>query len=354
MMWQMIGQDRAVSLLQRSLEMGALAHAYLFVGPAHVGKMTLAIKLAKALNCTAAEPPCGECLSCQKIASNKHADVQVIDLDHRGDLTEAESRVKIGVGQIEQVQHSASLPPFEGRYKVFIIDRADLLSIGAANRLLKTLEEPEDNTVFVLLTTSEQLLPLTVISRCQRVELYPVAINELEEILKSNWVSDPAKARLLTRLSRGCPGWALAAIHDERLLGQRDEYLDEIMSIAHADYDERFTYAGRLAAQFQQNRELVQERLGLWLGWWRDLLLVKAGSADDITNIDRLDTLVEMAGGYSLTQTRDFINSIRAAYQQLGQNANAQLVLEVLMLDLPVVGDRGGGRYAAQIEVKHG
>jgi len=353
-MWQIIGQDRAVSLLRRSLEIGALAHAYLFVGPAHVGKMTLAINLAQALNCTAAEPPCGECASCQKIASSKHADVQIIDLNQNEDLTRGESRVKIGVDQIEQVQHSASLPPFEGRYKVFIIDRADLLSIGAANRLLKTLEEPEDKSVFVLLTASEYFLPLTVISRCQRVELYPVAIDKLEEILNNDRVTDLARAKLLARLSRGCPGWALSVIRDERLLRQRDEYLNELIDIDGADYDERFAYAGRLAARFQQNRDLVQERLGLWLDWWRDLLLVKAGSADDITNIDRLDTLVEMAGSYSLGQIRDFINSIRAASQQLGQNANAQLVLEVLMLDLPKVGNLEDGGYAAQIEVKHG
>ena len=353
-MWQIIGQNRAVSLLRRSLEIGALAHAYLFVGPAHVGKMLLAVNLAQALNCTAAEPPCGECTSCQKIALSKHADVQIIELNQSEDLTEAENRVKIGVDQIKQLQHSTSLPPFEGRCKVFIIDRAEFLSIGAANRLLKTLEEPEDKVIFILLTTSEQFLPVTVISRCQRVELFPMAINELEEILKSSWVTDPAKAKLLARLSRGCPGWALSAIRDDHLLKQRDECLDELIDIVDADYDERFTHAARLAARFQQNRDPVQERLGLWLDWWRDLLLVKAGSVDDITNIDRLATLVEIAGNYGLRQIRDCINSIRAASQQLGQNANAQLVLEVLMLDLPEVRGRDGGRNAAQIEVKHG
>ena len=79
-MWQAIGQSRAVSLLQRSLERGALAHAYLFVGLPHIGKMTLALNLAQALNCESAKPPCGECASCQKIARGMHADVQIIGL----------------------------------------------------------------------------------------------------------------------------------------------------------------------------------------------------------------------------------------------------------------------------------
>src|SRR3989304_2552198 len=101
-MWQVIGQTRAVSLLQRGLETGSLAHAYLFVGLAHVGKMTLALNLAQALNCAATEPPCGECVSCQKIASVKHADVQIVGLSRDGDSAEARPRAEISIDQIRQ------------------------------------------------------------------------------------------------------------------------------------------------------------------------------------------------------------------------------------------------------------
>jgi len=118
-MWQVVGQNRVVSLLQRSLERKALAHAYLFVGPRHVGKMTLALNLAQALNCEAADPPCAVCASCQKIASAKHADVQIIGLVNDANSAGAKPRAEIGIDQIRQTQHSSSLPPFEGRYKVF-------------------------------------------------------------------------------------------------------------------------------------------------------------------------------------------------------------------------------------------
>lgn len=151
-MWKVVGQTRAVSLLQHSLERGLLAHAYLFVGPPHVGKMTLALNLAQALNCEAAAPPCGECAACQKIALVKHADVQVIGLVDGSNSVEARSRAEIGIDQIREIQHSSSLPPFEGRYKVFIIDGAELLSTEAANCLLKTLEEPVDRVMFILLS----------------------------------------------------------------------------------------------------------------------------------------------------------------------------------------------------------
>jgi len=302
--------------------------------------MTLALNLAQALNCEASERPCGQCDACQKIALAKHADVQVIGLSHDGDSAEARSRAEISIDQIREVQHSTSLPPFEGRCKVFIIEGAELLSSEAANCLLKTLEEPVGRVVFILLATSEQLLPATVVSRCQRVELLPLAVTEVEAALNKKWGIEPPRAELLARLSRGCPGWAVSAGLDGGLLQRRAERLDELVGIISADCEERFTYAAQLATEFGQNRALVQERLALWLDWWRDLLLVRVGLSGDITNVDRSAELVDMARGYSLAQIRAFINSIRAAGEQLRQNANPRLVLEVLMLSLPEAGGR--------------
>jgi len=333
--WQVVGQNRAVSLFQRSLEREAVAHAYLLVGPPHVGKMTLALDLAKALNCEASEPPCGVCDSCQKIALAKHADVQIIGLTRDGNSAETKPRVEISIDQIRQMQHSASLPPFEGRCKVFIIDGAELLSNEAANCLLKTLEEPVGKVIFVLLTTNERLLPATVISRCQRLELPPLAATEVEATLNSRWGVEPQKARLLARLSHGCLGWALSAAHNGGLLERRAERMDRLLNVIDADCEERFAYATQLAAQFSQNRGLVQEILDLWLDYWRDLLLIKAGCDDTITNADMLATLVDQAKGYSLVQVKSFINSLQAAEEQLRQNANPRLVLEVLMLSIP-------------------
>ncbi len=350
-MWQVVGQDRVVSLLQRSLEKESLAHAYLLIGPPHVGKMTLALNLAQALNCEAAERPCGECVPCQKIASANHADVQVIGLTQ--DENSAEAKL-ISTDQIKEMQHSTSLPPFEGKCKVFIIEDAELLSIEAANRMLKTLEEPTDKVVFILLTMNDRHLPQTVVSRCQRLELAPLAATEVEAALNSRWGIEPEKAKLLARLSHGCLGWALSAAFEDSLLQQRAEKLERLLEIIKADYEERFAYANQLATQFTQNRGSVQEVLDWWLDWWRDLMLVKIGCRDIITNVDRLDTLVEMAKGYRLAQIREFINSIQAAGKQLRQNANPRLVLEVLMLDMPGKEGRGKQSLATRLAVKNG
>ncbi len=334
-MWQIIGQDRAVAMLQRSLERG-VSHAFLFTGPEHVGKMTLAIELARALNCAAAQPPCGECPTCRRIGAGQYADVRVIDLN--AEPAESRSRTEISIEQVRDMQHAASLPPFEGRCKVFIINQAELLSTEAANCLLKTLEEPADKVVFVLLAQSESSLPPTVVSRCQKVELRPAALNDLEAGLVGRLDLEPTRARLLARLANGCPGWAVAAVRDSALLQQRARYIEELFGLNEADMAERFAVAGRWANQFTQDRNAVTDKLALWTDLWRDVLLINAGCAASATNIDQLGILTKMARNYSMPQIKDFIEGIRSAGIQLRQNANARLALEVLMLAIPVPG----------------
>jgi len=333
-MWQVVGQDRAVTLLQRNLERGSVAQAYLLVGPPQVGKLTLALAVAQAINCEVAEPPCGECDPCRKVASGKHADVQVIGLSSNGNSND-KPRAEISIDQVREMQHSSSLPPFEGRHKVFIIDGAELMSNEAANCLLKTLEEPSEGVIFILLTANDSVLPDTVVSRCQRLELRPLPTSQVETALSERRSLESTKTELLSRLCHGRLGWALTAADDDGLLQRRDQLMEKLVEVIRGDNELRFDYAAQLAAQFSQNRASVQEVLDLWLDWWRDLLLVKLGATDTITNVDHEVEVVDMERGYSLVQIRAFINSIQAAGEQLRQNANPRLVLEVLMLGIP-------------------
>lgn len=346
-MWPVVGQTRVVSLLQRALEKGRLAHAYLMVGPPHVGKMTLALILAQALNCEGGEPPCGGCVSCQKIASGGHADVQTVGLISNGNASEGKLRAEISTNQIKEILHSSSLPPFEGKHRVIIIDGAELLSTEAANRLLKTLEEPAGKVLFILLATRERMLPVTVVSRCQRLELLPLPAAEIETVLGSRWGVEPSRAKLLARLSHGGLGWAVSAASGDDWLKQRAERMDRLLGIIDGDYDVRFVYAAQLAAQFSQNRGLVQGVLDFWLDWWRDLLLVKVGCRDAVTNIDQLAGLEARARGYSLAQIRSVMSGLQAAGEQLRQNAHPRLVLEMVMLEIPRKEERSGEKVTA-------
>ena len=177
-MWQTSGQDRLIGFLKDSIGRGSLAHAYLFVGPPQVGKITLAIDLARALNCPSAESPCGTCRTCQRIGEGKHPDVVIINKNTGRDAKDRKKSTEISIDTIRDfLQKSSNLPPYEGKFKIYIIDDADLMSVEAANCLLKTLEEPPPHVVIILLTSEEKLLLPTVVSRCQRFELKPVAIS---------------------------------------------------------------------------------------------------------------------------------------------------------------------------------
>lgn len=325
-MWQVRGQDRILALLDSSLKLNSVAHAYLLVGPDHVGKRTLALNLAQALNCDEADRPCGQCRSCLRILENKHADIAVVGLG---------SRVEIGIDDIRELQHSANLPPYEGKYKVFVIEDAQYLSTEAGNSLLKVLEEPPPQVVWLLLATQGQRVLPTVASRCQRLELKPMALGQIEEVLANSYEVEPSKARLLAHLCQGCLGWALSVLADENLFQQRCQTVDKLSSLLTSSLEERFAYAQVVAARITQNRKFTDQMVGIWLSWWRDLMLIKGNCKEAISNIDYEAVLEQQAGALSLSEIRGFISRLCLVRQEISQNVNARLALESLMLNMP-------------------
>ena len=325
-MWQVIGQEKILSLLDYSLKTNAVAHAYLLVGPRHMGKGTLAINLAQALNCDGPELPCGQCHSCQRILEGKHADVTPIGLD---------SKTEIGIDDIRGLQRLANLPPYEGKCKVFIIDDAEYLSTEAANSLLKILEEPPPRVVWLLLAAEEERLLPTIVSRCQRLELKPVPSERVQEVLVNSYNVDADKAKLLTQLCHGRLGWALLALVNDDILEQRAQRIDKLVSLLIAGLGQRFAYAQELASQFSQNRRVGAEIIEIWLDWWRDLMLIKGGCQDAITNVDYKIALEEQARGLSLSDIKVFLANLCLLQEEISKNVNPRLAWEWLMLNLP-------------------
>jgi DNA polymerase-3 subunit delta' len=329
-MWQVIGQDKILSLLDYSLKTDAVAHAYLLVGPRHVGKGTLAINLAQALNCDGPELPCGQCRSCQRILEGKHADVTPIGLD---------SKTEIGIDDIRGLQRLANLPPYEGKCKVFIIDEAEYLSTEAANSLLKILEEPPQRVVWLLLASEEEHLLPTIISRCQRLELKPVPSERIEGVLVNSYNVDADKAKLLTQLCHGRLGWALSALKNGDILEQRSQRIDKLVSLLTASLEQRFAYAQELANQFSQDRRAGTEIIEIWLDWWRDLMLIKGGCQEAIINVDYETVLKKQARGLSLSEIEGFLANLDLLQEAISKNVNTRLAWEWLMLNLPKRGN---------------
>ena len=238
-MWQTIGQDEAVASLQKAIQQGNLAHAYLLVGPEHVGKTTLAIDIARALNCQNNDPPCNECESCRRILNNNHTDITIVDLNYSTNSSEEKSRTKISIDDIKEIERQANLSPYGGKCRVFIVDGAENLSTEAANSFLKTLEEPPGKVFFILLSSDEKQLLPTLVSRCQRIELKRMGNSEIKKILIDSYGFDDYKADLLARLSEGCIGWAFSVSTDEGFLKDRTEKLSEMEILLRAGIDER-------------------------------------------------------------------------------------------------------------------
>ncbi len=335
-MWQVYGQDHIFRKLEASLKQGRAAHAYLLVGPPHVGKMTLALNLAQGVNCLRGPgEPCGDCGQCTRISRGHHADLRVVGLGHSEEGEPA--RTVIGIGDVREVLRQVNLKPYEGACTVIIFDRAELMSEDAANALLKTLEEPPPQVLILLLTAdAEGILP-TVRSRCRPLVLLPVPKDRMVETLVKEHHTSPEEAERLARLARGCPGWAITALAEgEEVLERREEQLERLKETCESGLSARFNYAGELATLFSKDRDSVKQQLFLWLRWWRDLLLIKEGGEEYVLNIDRQSDLRLQAAQLTSVQIVRFVKRLLETLEALDRNARARLALEMLMLDLPI------------------
>jgi DNA polymerase-3 subunit delta' len=321
-----VGHTSAVRQLQRAAVADQPAHAYLFTGPPAIGKRTLALAFAQSLNCTGDAPPCGDCRACRLIAAGHHADVQVIEAD--------ESTVKID--QIRALQSEASLAPIEARWRIFLLPNVERATHAAANSLLKTLEEPPRHVVLLLTAVDTAALLPTVVSRCRVVPLRPLPADEVQSALETRWGVDAERAALLARLSGGRIGWTIAALEDSAILERRQAELETIATITRAGRVERL----RLAAEMSQNEAHLDESLALWLSWWRDLLVLRAGVADAVINADYLPVLKREASALPLAEIFRTVRAIGDAIRQIDANVNKLLALEVLLLNVPFAGQR--------------
>lgn len=340
------GQEHIVTTLRNQIKSERIGHAYLFCGTRGTGKTTIAKIFAKAVNCE--QPvegsPCGECASCKAIAAG--ASMNVIEIDAASNN---------GVDNIREIVDEVSYSPAEGKYKVYIIDEVHMLSIGAFNALLKTLEEPPSYVIFILATTEVHKIPITIMSRCQRYDFRRITIDtitgRLRELMDTEQIQVEEKAlRYVAKTADGSMRDALSLL-DQCIafhFGQEltyDKVLDVLGAVDTEVFGRLFRYVlernvtgciGLLEEIVMQGRELTQFVTDFT--WYlRNLLLVK--SSDDIEDVidvssDNLARLREEADMTEVDAVMRYIRIFSELSGQIKYAAQKRILIEIALIKL--------------------
>lgn len=328
--WNIIGHEWAVRSLQQHVIRGIQKQAYLITGPESVGRRTLAIRFAQALNCL--KPPvdggpCLGCSSCEQFERMVHPDLTVVESDGRG--------VQIKVDQVRDLQYDLHLAPYQAKYRIALLLRFEEANFFTYNALLKTLEEPPAK-VIILITAdnAEKLLP-TIVSRCEVIRLQAVPALTLNQGLQSQWLVPPAEADLLAHISGGRPGYSFQLYQKPELLAQRNQWIADLSMLLTSNRVARFAYADNL----RKNRSDIYPSLRIWQGFWRDVLLRSGNSSSEITNIDFEEEIDRLSQEVQKQMVIEILTAIDRLFELLDHNVNPRLAIEDLMLIFPFMKD---------------
>ena len=313
---QIRGLNAPIEVLRSVIESGRIPSSYLFSGPEGIGKNLVARNFAKAVNCLnrVGSDPCDNCASCRKIDSNNHPDVHLIPPSDKLEGGE-ETGDAIKIEHIRQLQDSIILRPYEGKYKVFIIDNAHLFTPDASNAFLKTLEEPPANSLIILITSKPQMLLSTIVSRCQRVKFSALSVHLLEGMLSDEYGLDGQLSHYLAYFCEGRIGRALR-LKGEDVLKSKNSVIDFFLS----------GYKASVTGE-SLSKDRMRESLGILSTWLRDIYYLETGMPyAQLINLDRKEELSSAAGRYSLTDLDSLFKLVCDTSLYLEQNINPRLL----------------------------
>lgn len=340
------GQDHIVTTLKNQIVAGRVGHAYLFCGTRGTGKTTIAKIFAKAVNCEAPVEgsPCGQCASCRAIASG--ASMNVIEIDAASNS---------GVDTIREIRDEVSYSPTEGKYKVYIIDEVHMLSGGAFNALLKTLEEPPSYVIFILATTESHKIPITILSRCQRYDFRRITAetiaSRLQELMEREQVE--VEERALSYVAKAADGSMRDALSllDQCIafyLGQKLTYDNVLEVLGAVDMDVFGSLFRKICAQnvteiireleqiILQGRDLSQFVTD-FIWYLRNLLLLK--SDEDMESVldvsgERLEQMKREAALTDLDTLMRFIRVFSELSGQIRYASQKRVLVEIALIKL--------------------
>ncbi len=356
-------QTRVASFLSNAVASGTVSHAYLFVGPSGSGKKTAALALACAMFCD--DGGCGSCATCLRVLGGHHPDVHVV---------RPEGAATYIIEQAREIIRDVNLKPVQASHKVYVIEEADRFNAESANAFLKTLEEPPDDVVIVLLTRSYEMVLPTIASRCQVVRFRPVPPSVAEALLVERLGVDTRQARAALAAAGGVvpraeellrsPGRLAArdlCLESLKRLPLMDSYdvleaarallaavkapLDEVKSAQGDELEEYRAVLGKTVStrplEERHKRELtareregVGEILGVAQSWLRDCLAVSQGAGVYVANADVADAMDEVAAAITPKAALAAMEAVDTARRRISYNVSPQLAIEAMLFDI--------------------
>jgi DNA polymerase-3 subunit delta' len=319
---QIIGHQQPLATLRRALSNGRLHHAYLFVGAEGVGKKTIAFCLAKAVHCDIENGDfCGHCANCARIQGANHPDVRIVE--------PLAGKKEISIQQVRELQKELNFRSFSGKKKIAILDPATLMNLSAQHALLKTMEEPPEESLLILIASNTgELLP-TLRSRCLRLTFGPLARDLVSGFLAARKGTKSELADFLAAMSMGSPG-AVLGIDAEKLLARRRHWVEHLYSLRSGDYRAAMGHAEALA----DNREDCLSFLEWAETWYRDVLVYRlTRDAQNIVNVDMLSWIQEQSAKFTIERILSHLSETMGAVGRIQRNLNRRMVLEKLLLN---------------------
>lgn len=320
---QIIGQAGIINHLQNAIHADKISHAYIFHGEGGMGKKTFATLFAKTLQCIEkGAQPCNKCKSCIQSDSGNQPDLLWI----------THEKASIGVDDIRtQINGDIHIRPYQSPYKIYIIDSADKMTESAQNALLKTIEEPPEYAIVILLASStKQLLP-TILSRCVVLDLKPINKQQIKEYLMTNHKIPDYKAELASDFSGGNIGKAIKYASSEDFEQKKEDILHILRYIDEMELHEIISGIKTIS----ENKSSVDDYIDLMLLWFRDVLMLKATKDPNLLLFkDEFQTIQKHANTRSYDKIETIIKSMEEAKAKLKANVNFDITIELMLLKI--------------------
>lgn len=317
----MYGYENIQKLLKVEIEKKAFSHAYLFSGPASIGKRITALWFTQVLFCLSEEKPCGQCFSCKQIVSLTHPDLLLIQ-PHMG-------KKIISIDQIRELHRKIFLKPFSSEYKVVVIDQVEFLNKESANALLKLLEEPPKDSILFLITSSPSRLLPTVLSRVRTIRFGTLPKEKVITFLKSKHLSEEKITQLIS-LAEGKIGWLTQALEKEKVIEEMLDYSQQFSQLLMQPLSERLM----LAESWYSDKVPFNKFLYYLLLWWHDVIFLYLGKIP-LLHFSFDQKISQLIAKFSFEKLINFLSFLADINEDQMLNLNKRLIFENIVIQMP-------------------